>query len=210
MLYLKAPNPNRIPTGKCIHKMGKYQPCVVAFFLTCAFYISINSVVQKNPKLTFKKFLESFPEVALPIVLSDEAHHDFSKSNDPLHPVMIEQHLGRIEDGFTDDLTEYEACFKIPKTFDFHAIVYWKAGLMSYQYVLATFEKNGEFIDKRVIAGTYSDGKTVTKSVATIDEDLTIHIVTGQLEGPAAIYDASSSTSIELELLTDGKIAHSV
>jgi|GEM_PF-99470 len=210
MLYYPAQSPTKITTGKCIYKMGKYQPRVVAFFLTCGFKISIIFVVQKNQIVSFKQFLETFPEVPLPIVLADVTHHEFCQSNEPLHQLMIEQHIGRVEGEASDELTEYVACFKIPETFDFHAIVYWKASLMNYQYVLATFEKTGMFIDKRVIAGTYSDGKTVTKLVATIDEDWTIYIVAGQLEGSADVYDASSTTSFELELLTDGKIVNSV
>jgi hypothetical protein len=162
----------------------------------------------KLPKVDFRHFLEKFPEVELPITLGEEAHHDFSLTNDPLPTLMIAQYIDLIEGGESDELTEFIACFQIPETGEFYAVVYWKAELMAYQYVLATFSKKGVLIDKRTIAGTYSDGKTLTQSVATIDEDWTIHIVTGQTAVERRVYDASSSTAYELEILPDGQIVN--
>ncbi len=156
----------------------------------------------------FAAFLRKFPEVRLPVVLNDEIHHDFSQHNDPLSSQMIDRFLAPIETEPIDELTEFIACFKIPDTGEFHAVVYWKAALLNYQYVLATFTKTGVLVDKHVIAGLFSDGKNLTSSVATIDEDWGIHIVSGQTEAASShLYDASQSKMSELELLPDGKIA---
>ncbi|MAT55038.1 MAG: hypothetical protein CMN32_11205 [Saprospirales bacterium] len=105
-----------------------------------------------------------------------------------------------------DELTEFVPCFRIAGIKDFHALVYWKATVMNYQYVLATFTKSGLLIDRAVIAGTFSDGKVITRSFARLDDDWTITIVSGQLEGSEENYDASSSRTIEMDLLPDGKI----
>lgn len=156
-------------------------------------------------EIEFQHFITYFPEIGLPIRLDDEVHHTFSLENEPLPSLAIEQFLLPIEED-ADDLTEFIPCFSVPETYDFHAIVYWKAGIMNYQYVLATFEKNGELIDKRVIAGTFSDGINVIKSVATIEEDWMILTITGKMNSHDEIYDATSSKMLEMELLPDGTI----
>ena len=163
---------------------------------------------KRPPRVSFSHFLNKFPEVELPAILAEEAHHAFSQNNDPLPALMIEQFILPLEDQQVDDYTEFVPCMKIPGTHDFHAIIYWRAGLMNYQYMLACFTKKGELIDKRVIAGTFSDGDTLTTSVATIDEDWVISIVSGQAGVGEKEYDPSSSTAYQLELLPDGKIVN--
>jgi len=160
-----------------------------------------------SDKISFASFLEKFPEVRLPVILNDEIHHDFSQHNEPFNALMIERFIAPIEEDPVDDLTEFIACFKIPDTGEFHAVVYWKAALLNYQYTLATFTKTGLLVDKRVIAGLFSDGKMLISSVATIDEDWCIHVVSGQTEANSFhLYDATNSKISELELLPEGKI----
>lgn len=165
--------------------------------------MNINS---KKTKVNFDHFLKKFPEIELPITLNDEIHREFSQNNDPLNSTIIRQFIHPMEESVPDELTEFIACFRLPQTYEFHAIVYWKAGLMNYQYTMATFTKKGEFIDKRVIGGTFSDGKLLTQSIATIDEDWIITIASGQNTVGQSGYNASSSTAYQLELLPEGKI----
>ena len=165
---------------------------------------------MKVPTPDFAQFLEKFPEIELPITLNDEAQYIFSRRNDPLPVEMIDHFLAPIEESAADPLTEFVACFRIPETYEFHAIVYWMAGLMDYKYVLATFTKKGVLIAKRAISGTFSDGKLLTKSIATIDEDWIIYVVSGQSDVEQLDYDASSSTAYQLELLPDGKIINAI
>ena len=161
------------------------------------------------PKINFNHFLEKFPEVDLPITLGEETHHVFSNQNDPLPVAMIEQFILPIEEEPADDYTEFVPCMKIANTGDFYAIIYWRAGLLNYQYRLATFTKKGEYIDKRIIAGTFSDGEALTTSVATIDEEWAIFVASGRSGDSLLAYDAASSTAYQLELLPDGKIINS-
>ena len=164
--------------------------------------------IKKPPKVKFPHFLEKFPEVVLPVTLAEEAHHAFSWNNDPLPALMIEQFILPLEDRETDDFTEFVPCMRIPDTNEFHAVIYWRAGLMNYQYTLACYTKKGELIDKRVIAGTFSDGQALTASVATIDEDWIISVVSGEAGAGQKLYDPSSSTAYQLELLPEGRIVN--
>ncbi len=165
--------------------------------------------MKVNEKLNFGHFLEKFPEIELPITLTEESALAFSKANPPLSFHLIQEYILPIELEEVDDLTEYVACLRIPETNGFFAIIYWKASLMNYQYILATFSKNGELIDRKVIGGTYSDGDLLVQSVATIEEDWIIYVVSGKTSTDATSYDASSSKSFNLELLATGEIINS-
>ena len=150
-------------------------------------------------------FLEQFPEVKLPITLTDESSRIFSQTNEPFPQRMIDQYLIPLEADGVDEFTEFVPCFRIPETYDFHAVVYWMAQLMNYQYVMVTFTKDGLLIDKKVLAGTFYDGKSLLTSVATIDEDWTMLIVSGQSDSDTT-YDASGTRTQKLELLPEGQI----
>lgn len=162
-------------------------------------------IMQKNQKINFIDFLESFPEVELPVILGENTHLEFSRRNPPIPTPIIHTFIEPLEDDF-DEFTEIIACFRVAKTHDFHAVVYWKAGLLNYQYILATFEKNGRPIDRAVVAGMYTDGDVLTQSVANFEEDWMIHIVSGQLKDGGKTYDATTSRKVDLELLPDGRI----
>ncbi len=163
---------------------------------------------MKKPKLSFSQFLDYFPEVALPISLTDESSRDFSRHNDPLPQPVIDRFIRPLEQDW-DELTEVVPCFRIPDTYGFYAIIYWRADLMRYQYVIATFTKEGELIGRQVIAGTISDGDTLVNSVAVIEEDWEILVLTGKTSAEgAARYEARSSMTTKLELLPDGRIVN--
>lgn len=162
---------------------------------------------MQKQKINFLDFLDKFPEIDLPITLTDETQLDFSRVNDPIPEVMIPAFISNIEGCEQDEFTEFVPCFKIPQTLDFHAIVFWKASLMNYQYILATYNKKGQLLDKAVIAGTYSDGDMLVQSVATIEDDWIIYIVSGKTSSTAQNkYDASASQTFNLEILATGEI----
>ncbi len=165
-------------------------------------------MAKSNQKISFEHFLEMFPELELPVTLTEETSSDFSNNNDPFPAAMIDAFLIPLQEMVEDSsVTEYIPCFKIPDTYEFHAVIYWKASLLTYQYAMATFTKRGELIDHRIIAGTYFDGKTLTQSVATVDKDWTIYVVSGQTDETNDLsYDASTSKAFNLELLPDGNI----
>ena len=106
-----------------------------------------------------------------------------------------------------DEFTEYIPCFKIPRTGDFHAVVLWKAGLMNYEYFIITFDKKGNLIEKKMIAGTQVKGDALLRTVTTIKEDWTIASVVGVVSANDDLaYDPATSLDSMLELTPEGKI----
>ena len=162
--------------------------------------------MKKDKKLSFDGFLKKFPEIPLPVNLGENTHMDFSRQNDPIADIEIAEYIAPFDTAEIDEFTEFIACFRIPDLKEFQAIVYWRAGLMDYRYVLATYNKKGELIDQRVIAGMYSDGDKLTQSVATIDGDWVIHVGSGQSDAKTGKFDVKNNTTFNLELMPDGTI----
>lgn len=165
-------------------------------------------MAQKQLKVSFQHFLEKFPEVELPLTLGEDTHHVFSQKNDPIPPLMIEEYILPLEDEEVDEFTEFIACFRLPAQKEYQAIVYWKAGLLNYQYMLATFGKDEKLIDKRVIGGTYYDGEQLTQSVATVKEDGQIIIASGQTDPHREDFEAANTTAYRVQIGTKGKIVN--
>lgn len=155
----------------------------------------------------FDYFLSKFPVVELPVILSEDSHHDFSNENDPLSPAVIDKFMTQYETTVQDDMTEYVACFQLPlENKSFSAIIYWKAGLLNYDYILATYDtKTGTMIDKKAIAGTKVVGNAVKRIVAIVKEDLTVHSAEGIEEG-GQDYDADSTKVKKFAILDNGRI----
>ncbi len=159
--------------------------------------------------IKFEYFLSKFPEVDLPVTLSEDIHFDFSRENDPLSDAMIEEYIRRYEtngelenDG---DLTEYVPCFKLKDGKNYYAVVYWKATLLQYDYFVATYNKIGALIDKRSIAGSVVKNDALIITVATLTADGLIFIAQGS-ETHSGDFDASAAKLRQLELTEDGFI----
>jgi hypothetical protein len=161
--------------------------------------------------LPFDHFLSFFPEVELPVILSEDSPHTFDKYNTPFPAYIVEEFLVVIDPGSIDEFTEYIPCFRLPEQADFYALIYWKAGLLDYQFHLVTYDKkNFKLIDHSTLAGVQSVNNRLSRSVATIDEDLIIHVVKGESGEVDDPYDASSTISYHFELLPGGQIISSL
>ena len=89
-----------------------------------------------------------------------------------------------------------------------HAIVLWKAGLLNYEYFIITFDKKGNLIEKKMVAGTQVKGDALLRTVTTIKEDWTIASVVGVVAANDDLaYDPATSLDSILELTQDGKIS---
>ena len=161
-------------------------------------------------KLEFKDFLDYFPEIELPVILTDETVHDFSKNNKILPIEFISEFISPYQEEYDPEFFEIIPCLRIPGTHDFIALVFWQGGLMSYEYKLVTFDNKGKFINGKVIAGTISDGSTIQKSVATIDPEWLIYIVAGTSTTNESEYEASKSKAFNMEMLPNGEIIFSL
>ncbi|MBK8502091.1 MAG: hypothetical protein IPL46_07735 [Saprospiraceae bacterium] len=158
-----------------------------------------------NKPISLGDLLEFFPPMELPITLTSEIHHVFLRENKPIPQALITKFLqpeGEEDDGFT----EYAACFRMPGTDQYKAIIFWKASLMSYEYILATYRNNGQLIESRVIGGTKSDGTTLLKRIATIDDDSLILVAEGIGPLDERQYNANQSHTYQLEIAETGDI----
>jgi hypothetical protein len=155
--------------------------------------------------VTFRQFLETFPEIELPVTLTEDSLSGFQKHTPPLSVGAISAFIAPIE-GPMDAYVEYIPCFRLKDTHEFHAIVYWKGELMKYRYILVTYSKEGRVLANAAIAGIQSDGSSLLRSVATIDEDWTIHIVEGDLHEGEEQYLPQRSRAYQMELLATGEI----
>lgn len=163
---------------------------------------------MKKDDLKFHHFLEFFPEIELPVTLTEEGLLEMSRINTPV-PIpflmkFVDETIGEAE------MEEYVPCFRLPDTADIHAIVYWRAGLLNYEYLLATYDNSGNLIERKVIGGTVSNGQTIIKSVATIDPDWIIHVIAGEANAKEKSYDATKSKAFTMELLATGEIIFSL
>ncbi len=160
---------------------------------------------------SFRAFLGCFSEESFPITLSDDNIPYFSSKNVALPPDLIRRFILQGEKSEEiDEYTEYIACCIIPDTGDIHAVVYWKGGLLQYEFVLITYDKNGVVLHRKVIAGVKSDGVDIVRSIATIDEDWIVHIVVGHQSGDDEHYNPSNSQSMTMELMINGEILFQV
>ena len=89
----------------------------------------------------------------------------------------------------------------------FTALIYWKAGLLHNHYRLVTFDESGQMIDERVVAGSYYDPSESSKSsMAVIDADLNIFIVTGPDSGGEELGNAMDNVALRLTVNEAGLI----
>lgn len=163
-----------------------------------------------SKEIRLEDLLSFFPEVELPIEFTDDLVMTADSVNKVLPAAIIEAFIVKWEGNEAfDEFTEFVPILRIRDAEEFHALVYWKGGLMKYEYILVTLDKQGNFITRRPIASTISDGVTVKKSVSKIDEDMIIHIMAGENLADGK-YDPSRSQAFNMEILHSGDIIFSL
>ncbi len=150
----------------------------------------------------FLKFLEKFPVITPPMIISEEAHLSFSQENKPFSQDEIKSFIAPYEEDI-DEFTEFIPGFRFEFENTFQVTLYWKAALMHYQYVLMVWNKDN-LIDRSVVAGTIVDQDTVMRSVASIDEDYIIHIVSSHSQEESA--DVKTERHFTMEIMANGSI----
>lgn len=160
---------------------------------------------MKSHKVAFTDFLERFPKIELPVTLTEAMISEFEKNTDPFTPAMISEFIPEHADE-NAEYVEYVPCFRIPDTHDFHAVIVWRGDLMKYHFLMMTYDKHGKMLASATIAGTESDGKSILRSVATIESDWIIHIVEGDHDLAGVEYQPLSSRAYRMELLPSGEV----
>lgn len=156
----------------------------------------------------FESFLSYFPEIVPPITLTEDSIDHINASNDPLPFYLVKTFIESWElvDESEVEFIEYVPCLKLPKLNNFHSLIYWKAGLMKYDFILANIDEKGQLIQRKTICGTIVENELIKKSVANIDEDYIIHIVAGAHKTNEVGYDASYSQTFSMEIMANGEI----
>lgn len=160
--------------------------------------------------ITIEELLSFFPEVELPVQITEELVMTAESVNKVMPAAVIEAFIVKWEgqEEF-DEFTEFVPVLRLPSTDEFHAVIYWKGGLMRYEYILVTLDTKGNLITRRPVSSTLSDGVTVKKSVATIDEDLIIHIMAGENLANGR-YNPENSQAFNMEIMHTGDIIFSL
>jgi hypothetical protein len=155
---------------------------------------------------TFTEFIEKYPPINMPVTLGEDTHHTFGLENLPFSEEMIAQFLQPIETDDIDEFTEFLPCFRIADIDDFVAVVYWKAALLTYEYILVTYTLKGELINRKAIARTQVKGEQIMRSVATIDDEHVIYIGEGITSAQSDDFDPTKSKTYNMEILANGEI----
>lgn len=156
--------------------------------------------------MEIQKLLDFFPEIQVPVTLREDTYEELSANKPPIPEDIIAYFL--IDENEEDDgMTEYIPCFRLPNTKDFYALVYWKASLLNYQYILKTYTTDGTgVIDSVIIGGTVVEGDKLIQSIAMIDADNAIYIATGTSSDDYDFDDAATNTTRSIEINEDGTL----
>jgi hypothetical protein len=153
------------------------------------------------------QIIHYFPMIDLPVIISDDHLNEYESGTDPFPQSFIDEFVMSWEKS-TDEYTEFIPCFRLPSQEKYDAVVYWKGSLLRYDFVLATFDKKGNLIHKKPIAGTIVNDNRITRSVASIEPDLIINIIAGHADDGVE-YDAGVSKAYAMEILPNGEIIFS-
>lgn len=160
--------------------------------------------MQKNKTPKIEDFYTFFEEIAPPIIITEETIDKLKEYTKPLPVVMMDEFITRWE-GELDEYTEIVPCFALPQAQEYKALVYWKASLLRYEYIIITLDKSDTLIERKTICGTVVDGDIIKKSVAKIDEDLIIYIQAGASYSDSD-FNPESSQSYNIEILESGEM----
>lgn len=177
------------------------------FKSTLVFNQIILTLLPMNKNL-FQEYLSLFPPVELPATLTLDSYRTFEQVNDLIPLDLAAKFILQEDELPEEEFTEFLPCFKLPQgTAEYITVVYWKASLMRYDFILSTYTKNGIPISRQVIAGTSSDGKIITKKVATIDPDGSITVIASDLAIDQLSFDPAKTKELTYELLPNGYIS---
>jgi len=163
--------------------------------------------VNKTPIARFTEFIEYFPLLTPPVSLLPDFRH-ISSSGIPLPGIMIEAYIFPFEGDEVDEYTEYVPYGRLEGTRDFHALIYWKAGLVQYEFVLATYSPDGKPLSHAIIGGLRSDEDGFLHSVAVINDDMRVTIAEGITADENESLDVSNTNTYQMTIREDGSITY--
>lgn len=155
--------------------------------------------------MDFNQFVQQVPLAEIPLVLSGELQKQLTSLADPLPMPVIEDLMPW--EATLDDMTEILVVARFEQEEGFQAILYWKAELLTYSFILATYDHKGEVIDHEIIAGTEYNNQSIKESVAIIEDDWMIFAAEGsdQIRGDLS-FEAKNSRKSNFMVEKDGRI----
>ena len=133
------------------------------------------------PQARFAEFIDFFPELELPFSLLPDLQQ-IPSDPIPLPGILQEAYILPFEGDEMDEYTEYVPYGRIAGLKSFHAMIYWKAGVLRYEYILATYTLDGHPISHAIIGGMRYEAEGTIHSVAVINEVLRITIAEGLVD----------------------------
>lgn len=155
---------------------------------------------------TFEDYLSFFPEVELPVTLTESTHHELEKVNLPFAQAIQLAYVQPADFGEQDEYTEYMPAFKLLHEKAFKAVVFWKASLLSYEYILSTYTPKGELISSVVISKVEADENGISKSATVITTEWVVYVSEGFVGTEVDEFDATQSVNYSFEVLPNGEI----
>lgn len=156
-----------------------------------------------NPE-DLKLLLRYFPEVPLPVTVTFSSREAFEQNNKLLPEMLSALYVERWEGEIPDEFTEYLPGFHF-RTKKQYGIVYWKAALLHYAYVLVLLDPEGTFLDRLVLAETDAEGGIVRQGAAMISEDYEIYLVESALDADAVFGDPTQTITERWKITDEGR-----
>jgi len=161
------------------------------------------------PAARFTEFIDFFPPLELPISLLPDISL-ISTVTVPLPGALIDAFIMPFEGDEVDEYTEYIPYGKISGTKNFHALIYWKAAVMQYEFILAIYSNEGDLLAHAIIGGLRSDNEGILHSVSVIHEDLTITIAEGFTSAEGDLQDNPNTYTYQMAIKPDGSISYEI
>lgn len=163
--------------------------------------------MKRLPEAQFAEFIEFFPALDLPLSLLPDT------SQIPSDPIPLPGHLQEafilpFESDEVDEFTEYIPYGRLAATRDFEAIIYWKAGVLRYEYILATYSLQGDPLSHAIVGGLRYEEEGVLHSVAVIHPDLSITIAEGMAQTDDEGMDPDQTQTYQMTILPTGIITY--
>ena len=163
--------------------------------------------MNKVPTASFTEFIEFFPLLRLPFSLLPDLQQ-IPADPVPLPEILLTAYILPFEGDEVDEFTEYIPYGKIEGPKDYHALIYWKAGLLKYEFILATYQLDGQPTSHAIIGGIRYEEEGTIHSVAVIHEDLRMTIAEGLVEENSMALEPAETQSYFMAIKPSGEIIY--
>jgi hypothetical protein len=163
--------------------------------------------VKRLPTAQFAEFIEFFPSLELPVSLLPDISQ-IPSDPIPLPGVLQDAYILPFESDEVDEFTEYVPYGRLAGIKDYYAMIYWKAGVLRYEYILATYSLDGNPLSHAIVGGLRYEEEGVLHSVAVIHEDMSIIIAEGIAESDQTSLDPDQTQTYQMAILPTGIITY--